>query len=99
MQERADKAGLNNPRGKELQARLGAKDSSLPFFAFLDANGLLIVNSLRPVAGRAEGANIGHPFEPEEVDWFMVMLKKAAAQLSPEEARVVEAYLRNQKLH
>jgi hypothetical protein len=51
------------------------------------------------VAGKAEGTNIGHPVEPEEVDWFMVMLKKAAAQLSPEEARVVETYLRNQKPH
>ncbi len=34
---------------------------------------------------------------PEEVDWFMTMLAKAAPGLTPEESGTVEKYLRSQK--
>jgi hypothetical protein len=97
VQEHGDKAGLNTPGGAELQRAMGSKGLGLPFFAFLDASGKLIVNSLRPVRGKPAGVNIGHPFEPEEVDWFMVMLGKAVPALTPGETRPIESYLRNQK--
>jgi len=35
--------------------------------------------------------------EPEEVDYFMVMLRKAVSVLSPEDTQLIEHYLRNQK--
>lgn len=49
----------------------------------------------RRLAG-PEGANIGHPDKPEEVDWFMEMLAKAVPGLTPDDARVVENALRSQ---
>jgi hypothetical protein len=97
VQEHGDKAVLNTPGGPELETALGSKGSGLPFFAFLDASGKLIVNSNRPVKGKPAGVNIGHPMEPEEVDWFMAMLKQAVPALTPDEARVIENYLRSQK--
>ena len=97
MQEQADKIPLNNVGGEEVMARLGGKNVGLPFFAFLDANGDGIVNSLRPVAGKPKPENIGHPFQPEEVDWFMVMVKKAAPAMPPDEAKALEHWLRSQK--
>jgi len=99
VQERGDKAVLNTPGGPELETALGCKDSGLPFFAFLDASGKLLVNSYRPVQGKPASVNIGHPMEPEEVDWFMIMLQKVVPALTPEEARPIETYLRNQKKH
>ncbi|MBZ5584054.1 MAG: hypothetical protein LAQ30_17950 [Acidobacteriia bacterium] len=97
VQEREEKTALNTPGGEEVMAKLGGKDAGLPFFAFLDAKGDAIVNSMRPVAGKPKPTNIGHPAQPEEVDWFMVMVKKAAPAISPEEAKVLEDWLRNQK--
>ena len=98
VQEQGDKASLNTPGGGALAAQLGAKDtSSLPFFAFLDEHGELIANSYRPVRGKPDGANIGHPTEPEEIDYFMSMLRKAVPALSPADTQLIEDYLRNQK--
>ncbi|HET7840069.1 MAG TPA: thioredoxin family protein [Terriglobia bacterium] len=96
VQERGDKKSLDTPGGDELMAAMGGGDAGgLPFFAFVDSNGKLIVNSLRPAGGKSE--NIGHPVAPEEVDWFMTMLAKAVPGLTKPESRAVERYLRNQK--
>jgi len=97
VQERGDKAVLNTPGGDALAAQFGSKGTGLPFFAFLDEHGGLIANSNRPVHGKPDGENIGHPVAPEEVDHFMRMFRKAVPALSPADAQVIETYLRNQK--
>jgi len=95
VQESAGKKALETPGGDELLKSLGGP-SGLPFFAFLDQKGTMIVNSLRPVGGKP-AENIGHPAEPEEVDWFMTMLSKAAPSMTHEESGTLEKWLRNQK--
>jgi len=97
VQERGDKASQNTPGGEALEVQLGSKSNGLPFFAFLDEHGELIANSNRPVPGKPDGENIGHPMAPEEVDHFMWMLRKTVPALSPADAQVIENYLRNQK--
>jgi thioredoxin-related protein len=97
VQERGDKASLNTPGGEALEAQFGSKGTGLPFFAFLDEHGELIANSNRPVPGKPDGENIGHPMAPEEVDHFMWMLRKAVPALSPADAQAIENYLRSQK--
>ena len=97
VQEHAGRTPLNTPGGEELMAKLGGKDAGLPFFAFLDAKGDAIVNSLRPVAGKPKRENIGHPVQPGEVDWFMAMVKQAAPAMPPDEAEVLEGWLRSQE--
>lgn len=97
VQEQEAKKSLNNPGGDAVLAQAGGKDIGLPFFAFLDEKGETIVNSIRPGEGRAGLRNIGHPFEPQEVDWFLMMVKKAAPTISPDEAKVLENWLRAQK--
>jgi len=97
VQEHGDKASLDTPGGSALAAQLGAKGTGLPFFVFLNERGELIANSCRPVPGEPGGVNIGHPWQPEEVDYFMVMLRKAVPELSPSDAQLIEGYLRNQK--
>lgn len=94
VQEHGDKASLTNPGGEELLAQVGGKDSGLPFFAFLDEGGGTIVNSMRPDAGKHSAANIGYPGEPQEIDWFMTMLGKAAPGIAPAESGAIEQWLR-----
>ena len=93
VQEHQDKASLNNPGGEELMTRLGGHGAGLPFFAFLDAHGETIVNSLRPDAKHGNG-NIGYPAQPEEIDWFLAMLGKAAPAMPAAERASIEQWLR-----
>jgi thioredoxin-related protein len=97
VQEQGAKKSLNNPGGDEVMAQAGGKYNSLPFFAFLNEEGDTIVNSVRPGEGNAAVRNIGHPVQPQEVDWFLVMVKKAAPAMSPDEAKILENWLRAQK--
>jgi thioredoxin-related protein len=85
---------LNNPKSDVLVRQFGNADvGGLPFIVFLDPESGLIVNSNRPVKGKKD-ENIGYPVAPEEIDWFMVMIKKAAPALTEGDAAIVEAWLR-----
>ena len=96
MEEHGDKANLNTPGGAELYEKLGGGSGGVPFHAFLDTGGDMIVNSMRPTEN-GKFDNIGHPDAPEEVDWFLVMVHRAAPQITSDEAGVLEHWLRNQK--
>lgn len=96
VQEADAKKDLDTPGGEEMMKQLGGP-SGLPYFAFLDADGAPIVNSLRPADAGGKGGNIGHPYEPYEVDWFMTMLGKAAPRMTAGERSAIEKWLRAQK--
>jgi hypothetical protein len=86
---------LNNPKSDTLVRQFGDGDKGgLPFIVFLDPKGGLIVNSNRPSKRKSTGENIGYPSAPEEIDWFMVMIKKAAPALTENDAVIVEEWLR-----
>lgn len=88
----ANKA-LENPGAEEWLKKAGGPDG-LPYSAFLDPKGKVIVNSKR-VADKG-GGNVGHPIAPEEVDWFIIMMKKAAPSMASEDLKVIETALRSQ---
>lgn len=98
VEEHGDKAALDNPGAQAFMTNLGGK-GGLPFFAFLDSTGKLIVTSNRPANGKPGDTNIGFPGEPEEVAWFMAMLNKAVPSLRPQEAQVIEDQIHKQLQH
>jgi thiol-disulfide isomerase/thioredoxin len=63
----------------------------LPYSAFPDAQGTLIVNSKR------EGQNIGYPAQPNEIDWFVQMMRKAAPKMDEDDLKTIETALRTPK--
>ena len=95
--ERDEKESLNNAGGEDMMAQVGGKEAGLPFIALLDAKGGLIVNGRKPVASKTEGDNIGHPFQPQEIEWFMTMLGKAAPAMSRADRKALEDWLKTQK--
>ena len=95
VQENEKNKALENGGADAVLKQLGGP-TGLPYSAFLDTKGALIINSKRPGPG-GDGANIGHPFQPEEVDWFIGMMKKAALKMSEGDLKTIETALRNQK--
>jgi hypothetical protein len=87
----------NTAGADALLTRLGGT-SLIPFFAFLDSKGTLIVNSVRPADSDGKhGGSIGHPLEPWETDWFLKMLRDAAPRITAAELETIEKPLRSQK--
>lgn len=91
VQEEAGKhPERNTPGGEKLyKAMGGGDDGGVPFFVFLDEKGKKIVDSAAPKTG-----NVGYPVAPEEIDWFMVMVKKAVPSMTKQELKTLEGTLR-----
>ncbi len=93
VQERAEKKDLNTPGGDALMKQLEGS-GGLPYFAFLDARGVMVVNANRPGKDGKAPENIGYPTELFEIDWFMAMLAKAVPQMTEQERSTMDAWLR-----
>lgn len=96
VQENEKNKALENAGADAWLKKVGGPEG-LPFSAFLDSHGTLIVNSKRSSSTGSDGGNIGFPFEPQEVDWFVTMMKKAAPKIAEADLKVIEASLRAQK--
>jgi thiol-disulfide isomerase/thioredoxin len=90
VQENEKNKALENPGADALLKELGGP-SGLPYSAFLDANGNLIINS------KHDGQNIGFPAQPGEIDWFIEMIKKASPNIAQEDLKTIETGLRSYK--
>ncbi len=69
-------------KGKDLAGRLrDSQAGGIPWMAILDGEGKKLVTSDGPAG------NIGYPAKPEEIAYFLEMLKKAGR---PEAGRIAE---------
>lgn len=90
VQENGKNKALENAGAEALLKKLGGP-AGLPYSAFLDANGALIVSSKR------DGQNIGYPAQPGEIDVFVQMMNKAAPSMAEGDVKTIETALRNPK--
>jgi thiol-disulfide isomerase/thioredoxin len=90
VQENEKNKSLENGGADALLKKLGGPDG-LPYSAFLDVRGNMIVNS------KLNGANIGYPAQPVEIDWFLKMMKQAAPNISQEDLKLIESALKPPK--
>jgi thiol:disulfide interchange protein len=75
-----DPKHTDTPGGVALRSSLGAQgEPGFPFLVITDANGAPIVNSY--IHGDASN-NIGYPAVPNEIDWYIDMLRRATPALS-----------------
>ena len=51
----------------------------------------MLVNSKR------QGENIGYPAQPDEIDWFVQMMKKAAPKMAEGDLKTIETALKTPK--
>jgi thiol-disulfide isomerase/thioredoxin len=92
VQENEKNKALENAGAEAWLAKVGGPEG-LPFSAFLDAKGAMIVNSKRSSQTGPAGGNIGFPAQPAEIGWFVAMLKKAAPKIAEDDLKVIETAL------
>ena len=77
-------------RGNEMKDHMTKGQSSgIPWYAFLDAEGKIVVDSTLP-----ENGNIGYPYTKEEIGTFMKVVQKAARRLSDDDIEQLTKSLR-----
>ena len=96
VQENDKNKALENAGADTWLKKVGGPEG-LPFSAFLDAKGKLIVNSKMASNGGPPGGNIGFPAGAEEIDWFVTMMKRAAPRIAEDDLKVIATALRAQK--
>ncbi len=98
FEENGENPGRNTPGGDKVILKYGGVSSagvvSLPYMVVLDADGKLVTDSHRPSQGKSTDKNIGFPDQPEDIAWFVEMMKKGAPQLSDQEAEQISSVLK-----
>jgi hypothetical protein len=90
-EHKGDPKHADTPGGARLRSTLGAApEPGFPFLVMTDENGNPIVNSYR---NGDTGSNVGYPALPEEIDWYVEMLKRAAPSLSPADLAATRSWL------
>ena len=64
---------------RDIEKRYIDKEQGLPWFAFVDGDGKALITSTAPKG------NVGHPYQPDEVAHFKVMLQTVKRHLTDAE--------------
>jgi hypothetical protein len=88
---------LENPGAEKLLVDLGGENAGLPFYVFLDETGAKIADSRAMV----NGANIGYPGSPQEIQSLEGLFKRTAPQMSSVQIDGIAEYFQKEafKLH
>ena len=77
-----------NPGVREVFTKLGGA-REIPFFAWIDASGKLIANSI----AMPGGVNLGYPASTQQIDVFVGLIKKTAPNCSAADLKTIHDYL------
>lgn len=94
--ESPDKKADENPGGDAWLKKVGGDNQGIPYMAFFNGNGEMLVTSDRPADkanAKDRGGNTGYPAAPEEIGWFMTMLEKGAKNVTPAERAMIKKAL------
>ena len=89
VQESKGKEMLQHPGGQDLMDTWGGGKAGLPFYVFLDAQGVKLADS----NAMPNGGNIGFPANDAELKAFDSCLDKSAPRLSKQDRAVIDSYI------
>ncbi len=92
VMEHNNKKELETPGGDSAILAHGGAQSGLPYWVVLDTNGKLIANSKEKAGDKPltdSGENVGCPAQPNEVKYFLRILK-ATTSLTDIELKIIE---------
>ncbi len=85
VDERGEKESLNNPGANQLRTKYGGDNQGIPYWFILDKKGTLLADSrVHSDDGSVTGSNVGCPARPDEVDYFIKVLKKTSPLVEPQ---------------
>ena len=97
--ENAGKENLENPGSRDVLKKYNAIEAGLPFWLILDAKGATLADSEMKPTGAAQAKpqdNVGCPSAPDEVAFFVKVLR-ATSNLTDSDLDVIKArFLQNQ---
>lgn len=96
VDESADKKSLETPGAQAIRTQYGGDNQGIPFWLIFDKDGNLLADSMKPDGSSNEKINSGCPAEPEEVDYFISVLKKTT-KLSEDQLEKIEKRFRKNK--
>ena len=87
---------LENPGGQEFMDKYNGKNQGIPFWLVFNAQGELLADSRMPAkdkTGKDILANCGCPAQPDEVTFFVDVLKKTTRLTQPELELIANRFL------
>jgi len=84
----------DNPGSDSLISKYGGLSRSgevgLPFIAILDPKATLLANSNKPGKDQAASVGTGFPTDPEDIKWFLAMLRKSVPAVTEDETHKIQ---------
>lgn len=91
VDESKDKKDLENPGASALRNKYGGDQQGIPYWLIFDENGKLLADSrLHDDNGKVTGNSVGCPAKPDEVSYFINVLKKTS-RLSDSQLESIKA--------
>ena len=95
VQEAKDKKNLENPGAEELLVKYNGDKQGIPYWLIFDVKGTLLADSRMPAkdkAGKDILTNTGCPANPDEVSYFIGLLKKTTPLKEDELSVIAEKF-------
>jgi thioredoxin-related protein len=102
VQEVPAKKQLENPGAAELMNKYNGEKQGIPFWLIFDAKGNFLSDSRMPSkdkAGKDILTNVGCPANPDEVSFFISLLKKTTTLKEPELKVIADKFIMKQVSH
>ncbi len=92
--ESPNKKNLENPGGAELLAKYKGDKGGIPFWFIINPKGELLGDSREDMPDGTKGGNVGCPAQPNEVAYFIKVLKASSSLNAKELAAIEERFLK-----
>ena len=97
VDESPEKKNLENPGAAELRTKYKGDKQGIPYWFILDANGKLLADSRLHSDNGATGNNVGCPAQPDEVNYFVRVIKKTSDLNDTQLALIHERFSKNRE--
>lgn len=94
VMESPNKKNLENPGADALLAKYKGDRGGIPFWYIIDPKGNLIADSREDKPDGTKGGNVGCPAQPNEVAYFIKVLKASSSLNQDELAAIEERFLK-----
>ncbi|MBS1736136.1 MAG: thioredoxin family protein [Bacteroidetes bacterium] len=95
VDESKDKKNLENEGANEMRTAWHGDNQGIPYWVILDNEGKVLADSRLVGADGKPGNSVGCPAQPEEVDYFLSVLKKTTSASMAQLELVKQRFLKN----